>query len=307
MEKVKQLRDNMNKAFIGKEDVVENMLVCLLAGGHVLIEDVPGLGKTTLANALANSVQCSFGRMQCTPDSLPTDVTGVSIYNQKTGEFEFREGVVMNQVLLVDEINRATPKTQSSLLEAMAEGQVSVDGNIYTLPQPFMVIATQNPSEYVGTYPLPEAQIDRFMMCLSIGYPEKEQELEIARHLLSGELASKAEAVCTTEEILAMKKEVEQVKIAEPVLSYIVDIIRATREEEKYVVGASPRAMLALVRASQAKAYLSERDYVKPDDVKAVVKPVLMHRLVLTTKARGQENGAEQVFHNLLLKVRVPV
>lgn len=307
MEKVKQLRDNMNKAFIGKEDVVEHMLVCLLAGGHVLIEDVPGLGKTTLANALANSVQCSFGRMQCTPDSLPTDVTGVSIYNQKSGEFEFREGVVMNQVLLVDEINRATPKTQSSLLEAMAEGQVSVDGNVYTLPQPFMVIATQNPSEYVGTYPLPEAQIDRFMMCLSIGYPEKEQELEIARHLLSGELAGKVESVCTTEEILAMKKEVEQVKIAEPVLSYIVDIIRATREEEKYVVGASPRAMLALVRAAQAKAYLCERDYVKPDDVKAVVKSVLMHRLVLTTKARGQENNAEQIFHNLLLKVRVPV
>lgn len=307
MSKIDQLRGNMNRYFIGKEEVVENVLVCLLAGGHVLIEDVPGLGKTTLASVLARSIRCSFGRMQCTPDSLPTDITGVSVFNQKTGEFDYWEGVVMNQILLVDEINRATPKTQSSLLEAMAEKQVTVDGKRYQLPDPFMVIATQNPAEYVGTYPLPEAQIDRFMMCLSIGYPEKEQELQIARQLLNQETISRAEPVCTCEEILSMIEEASKIKVSEPVLSYIVDIIRATREEEKYVVGASPRAMLALVRASQAKAYLCGRDYVKPDDVKAVVEPVLLHRLVLTTKARGQQVQPKQIFHNLLLKVRVPV
>lgn len=307
MQTVTKLRDNISQYFIGKEDVVENLLVCMLAGGHVLIEDVPGLGKTTLASVLAKSIQCSFGRIQCTPDTLPGDITGVSVFNQQTSKFEFCEGVVMNQLILVDEINRATPKTQSSLLEAMAENQVTVDGTIHKLPELFMVIATQNPSEYIGTYPLPEAQVDRFMMCLSIGYPEKEQELQIARQMLEGKVVAKANAICSTEDIVRIKKEVEQVKVSEAVLSYIVDIIRSTREDDRFVLGASPRAMLALLKASQAKAYLDGRDFVKPDDVKAVVRPVLLHRLELTTKAKGQRLSALNIFDNLLLKVKVPV
>lgn len=307
MNVIKKLKQNISRFFVGKEDVVEQVLVCLLAGGHILIEDVPGLGKTTLAKVLATSMQCSFGRIQCTPDTLPGDITGLSVYNQKKGEFEFCEGVVMNQLLLADEINRATPKTQSSLLEAMAEYQVTVDGAVHKLPEPFMVIATQNPTEYIGTYPLPEAQLDRFMMRLSIGYPEKEQELLIARKLLTGQVAEAAEPVCTTDEILAMKKEVEQVKVSDVVLSYIVDIIRKTREEERFVTGASPRAMLALLRASQAKAYLNGRDYVKPDDVKAEARPVLVHRFSLTAKARGQRADVASIFNAVMTQVRIPV
>lgn len=307
MEIAERLKENISHFFVGKEEVVEQVLVCLLAGGHILIEDVPGLGKTTLAKVLAASMQCSFGRIQCTPDTLPGDITGLSVYNQKKGEFEFCEGVVMNQLLLADEINRATPKTQSSLLEAMAEYQVTVDGAVHKLPEPFMVIATQNPAEYIGTYPLPEAQLDRFMMRLSIGYPEREQELLIARKLLTGQVAEAAEPVCTTDEILAMKKDVEQVKVSDVVLSYIVDIIRQTREEERFVTGASPHAMLALLRASQAKAYLNGRDYVKPDDVKAEAHPVLVHRFSLTAKARGQRADVASIFNAVMTQVRIPV
>jgi len=306
-ELVARLRDNINQVFVGKEEIVENLLICLLAGGHVLLEDVPGVGKTTLALTLAKSMKASFGRIQFTPDTLPGDVTGVSVYNMKTGEFVFQPGVVMNQILLADEINRTSPKTQASLLEAMAEGQVTVDGKVYDLPQPFLVIATQNPVEFMGTYPLPEAQMDRFMMRLSIGYPGREQELKMAELFLQGKTPDKAEAVCQAEDILALRKEVQAVTVKENVLAYMEDIVKSTREEPRYVLGASPRALLALLRASQARAFLQGRDFVKPDDVKAVAKQVLVHRLVLSAEARIQKADAEAILTALILKVKVPM
>ena len=303
----KKLEENINSVFIGKADVVENVLVCLFAGGHILLEDVPGVGKTTLAGVLAKSMEGSFGRIQFTPDTLPSDVAGVSIYNRKTGEFEYRPGAVMNQILLADEINRTSPKTQASLLEAMAEGQVTVDGVIHKLPEPFLVIATQNPIEFIGTYSLPEAQLDRFMMRLSIGYPEREQEIRMASLFLSGETPDKVEPVCKTEDILKIKDAVSKIRVKESLLGYMEDIVTLTRQEERFTLGASPRAMLALMRASQAKAFLQGRDYVKPDDVKAVAVQVLMHRLVLSSDARLQQSGGEGILRSLINKVNIPV
>ena len=304
---INRIRESVNQVFAGKEDVVENLLICLLAGGHVLLEDVPGVGKTTLALALAKSMKCSFGRIQCTPDTLPGDITGVSVYNMKTGEFTFQPGVVMNQILLADEINRTSPKTQASLLEAMSEGQVTVDGVVHKLPEPFLVIATQNPVEFLGTYPLPEAQLDRFMMRLTIGYPSKEEEMRMVELALAGKTTEHMEAVCEAENILAIRKEVESVLVKENVLSYMTEIVSATRKEEHFVLGASPRALLALVRASQARAFLQGRDFVKPDDAKAVAKQVLLHRLVLTSEARMQKTDAEKILLGILSKVKVPV
>lgn len=211
---IERLRENINRVFIGKEEVVEDLLVCLLAGGHVLLEDVPGVGKTTLAGVLARAMSCSFGRIQFTPDTLPGDVSGVSIYNMKSGEFEYRAGAVMSQILLADEINRTSPKTQASLLEAMAEGQVTVDGVIHELPRPFMVIATQNPVEFLGTYPLPEAQMDRFMMRLSIGYPEREQEIRMAEAFLQGETPDRVQTVCSAAEVMEMKEAAASVSVS---------------------------------------------------------------------------------------------
>ena len=303
----KKLEENINSVFIGKADVVENVLVCLFAGGHILLEDVPGVGKTTLAGVLAKSMEGSFGRIQFTPDTLPSDVAGVSIYNRKTGEFEYRPGAVMNQILLADEINRTSPKTQASLLEAMAEGQVTVDGVIHKLPEPFLVIATQNPIEFIGTYSLPEAQLDRFMMRLSIGYPEREQEIRMASLFLSEKTPDKVEPVCKTEDILKIKEAVSKITVRESLLGYMEDIVTLTRQEERFTLGASPRAMLALMRASQAKAFLQGRDYVKPDDVKAVAVQVLMHRLVLSSEARLQQSGGEGILRSLINKANVPV
>lgn len=303
----KRLEENINRVFIGKADVVENLLICLFAGGHILLEDVPGVGKTTLAGVLAKSMEGSFGRIQFTPDTLPGDVAGVSIYNMKTNEFEYRPGAVMNQILLADEINRTSPKTQASLLEAMAEGQVTVDGLVHKLPEPFMVIATQNPIEFIGTYSLPEAQMDRFMMRLSVGYPQREQEIKMASQFLSGQTPDRAEPVCKTEDILNIKAAVSAVTVKESVLGYMEDIIALTREEERFVLGASPRALLALMRASQAKAFLQGRDYVKPDDIRAVAMQVLMHRMVLSSEARMQKSGAEDILGKLVLRAKVPV
>lgn len=306
-EKAIEIKDSINNFFVGKESVVENMLICLLAGGHVLLEDVPGIGKTTLAKCFARVIACSFGRIQFTPDTLPGDVTGVSVYNMKTGEFAYQAGVVMNQILLADEINRTSPKTQASLLEAMAENQVTVDGTVYPLKRPFMVIATQNPVEYLGTYPLPEAQMDRFMMKLSIGYPDREQEIRMASEFLKGKEVSGIRAVCSAECVEEIKKKAAEVTVKDTVLGYIEDIVNLTREEERFVIGASPRAMLSLVRASQAKAFLSGRDYVKPDDVKAVAMQTLLHRMSLSSKAEMEKEDAEKILNSLIVKAKLPV
>lgn len=301
------LRENINSVFVGKEVIVENLLICLLAGGHVLLEDVPGVGKTTLALTLAKSMDADFGRIQFTPDTLPGDVVGVSVYNMKSGEFEFRPGAVMNQVLLADEINRTSPKTQASLLEAMAEGQVTVDGKVYELPQPFIVIATQNPVEFMGTYPLPEAQMDRFMMRLSIGYPDREQEMKMAELYLQEKTPDKTKAVCKAEDILALRDEIKAVTVKENILGYMEDIVKITREDARLLLGASPRALLSLLAASRARAFLQGRDFVKPDDVKAVAMQVLAHRLVLSAEARLQRASAEAILKELILKVKVPM
>lgn len=306
-ETIETLRESINRVFIGKEDVVEDMLVCLMAGGHVLLEDVPGVGKTSLAGVLAKTTACSFGRIQFTPDTLPGDVSGISVYNMKTGEFEYREGVVMNQILLADEINRTSPKTQASLLEAMAEGQVTVDGVVHALPEPFMVIATQNPVEFLGTYPLPEAQMDRFMMRLSIGYPEREQEIRMAQAHLKGETPDSARAVCGPAEILQLREAAAAVSVSDAMLDYMKDIVDLTRQEDRFMLGASPRAFLALIRASQGNALLMGRDFVKPDDVKTVAMQVLLHRLALSTDARLRKEDAAAVLKSLVLQAKIPV
>ncbi len=305
--RLEQIRSVINKVFVGKEEVVEKILICLLAGGHILLEDVPGVGKTTLARVLARTIDCSLGRIQFTPDTLPGDIVGMSVYNMKTGEFEHRDGVIMNQILLADEINRTSPKTQASLLEAMAEGQVTVDGESYKLPQPFMVIATQNPVEFLGTYPLPEAQMDRFMMRVSIGYPDRNQEILMASQFLSGQTPDTAQRVCSAEDILMLKKAVEEVEVNDIILGYIEDLIELTRKEPRFLLGASPRAMLSLIRCSQAKAFLQNRDYVKPDDVKKIAESVLLHRLVLTSEAKIAKEDAAGILSSLVLKARIPV
>ena len=302
-----RLKNNINRVFLGKEDVVEDLLTCLVAGGHVLLEDVPGVGKTTLASTLAKSIGCSFGRISFTPDTLPGDVLGVSVYNMKTGEFEYRAGTVMHQILLADEINRTAPKTQASLLEAMAEGRITVDGEVYELPRPFLVIATQNPVEFLGTYPLPEAQMDRFMMRLSIGYPDREQEIRMAVQALEGQTPDKAERVCEPEDVMEIMETVRGITVQEPLLEYMEDIIALTRQESRFGLGASPRAMLSLMRASQGRAFLRGRDYVKPDDVKAVAMQVLLHRLTLSAEARFRNEDGAGVLKSLILKARVPM
>ncbi|MBQ6679934.1 MAG: MoxR family ATPase [Lachnospiraceae bacterium] len=301
------LKDGVNRFFVGKEEVTEDVIICLLSGGHVLLEDVPGVGKTTLALSLARSMKCSFGRLQFTPDTLPSDVSGMSVYRMNTGEFVYQPGVVMNNVVLADEINRTSPKTQAGLLEAMEELKVTVDNVVHPLPEPFLVIATQNPVEFLGTYPLPEAQLDRFMMRLSIGYPGREEELSMAEKALSGELYREAEAVADAADVLAMREEAASVYIAEEVLAYMNDIVRATREEKQFAYGASPRAFIQLARAAKAKAYLSGRDFVKPDDVKDVAEKVLSHRISLSPEARIRKASVSEILRNLIIKTRVPV
>ena len=304
---IKKLKGIINEYFIGNEEVVNNLLICLLAGGHVLLEDVPGVGKTTLAKTLSKAVSLDFGRIQFTPDTLPSDVTGVSVLNMKTGEFEYREGAIMHQMILADEINRTSPKTQASLLEAMAEGRVTVDGRVTELPKPFMVIATQNPVEFVGTYPLPEAQMDRFMMKLSIGYPKPEDEINLTKNQLSGKTFENIESVLTAEDILKLREEVAEGKIVDSVLKYANDIINLTREEKRFVMGASPRAMILLVKAAQARAFLEGRDFVTPDDIKAVSVNVLHHRLALTYEAKIAKENIENILYTNVLKAKVPM
>lgn len=304
---VDNLRKEINDYFVGKSEVVENLLICFLAGGHVLLEDVPGVGKTTLVRTLAKAVDCSFGRIQFTPDTLPGDVLGMSVFNMKTNEFEYHEGALMHQIILADEINRTSPKTQASLLEAMAEGQITVDGNVYPLPDPFMVIATQNPVEFLGTYPLPEAQMDRFMMRLSMGYPDTASELLMARNFVEGKKPDDISKIISIDEIKQMKTDVLKVQVNDSMLSYMQDIVAKSRQEKSFVMGASPRALLFLVRASQASAYLKGRDFVKPDDVKAVAVNVLHHRITLTPEAKIIKESVDNILANIVIKANVPV
>lgn len=298
---------NINRVLFGKQEVVELAVIALLSEGHLLLEDVPGVGKTTLANALAKTLGCSFSRIQFTPDTLPSDVTGVSIYNLKEGVFTFTKGAVMSNIVLADEINRTSPKTQASLLEAMQERQVTVDGNTYPLEAPFMVIATQNPIDFLGTYNLPEAQLDRFLLRLSIGYPSVAEEENMASNYLSGAKEMKIEEVAHKEDILQMQQEVTSVYMAKTVQAYIVSIINATRKNVELTLGASPRATLALIRASQACAYLAGREYVLPDDVQRMVPYVLGHRLVLTASAKVKKLTAETILTSIVNGIKVPV
>jgi MoxR-like ATPase len=296
---------NVERVIFGKHHEVELALVALVCRGHILVEDVPGTGKTMLAKAIARSLGCSFKRIQFTPDLLPSDVTGVSIFNQRTSQFEFRPGPVMTQIVLADEINRATPKTQSALLEAMEEHQVTVDGVTYQLPDPFLVMATQNPIEYEGTFPLPEAQLDRFFIRLQLGYPKEREEIAILDAQRIIHPLETIEQVMGAEELLKAMSAVTDVHIAEQVKSYVVGVVNATRSHPDVYLGASPRGSLALARASQAYALIQGRDFVLPDDVKALAGPTLSHRLILQPQARLKDLAATTVIAEVLASVPV--
>ena len=302
-----RVRASVGRVIVGNERATTLLLVALLCEGHVLIEDVPGVGKTTLAKALARSLDLSFGRLQFTPDLLPSDVTGLSYFNQKDQEFHFRPGPVFANLLLADEINRATPRTQAALLEAMEERQVTADGETRRLPRPFFVLATENPVELEGTFPLPEAQLDRFMIRLSLGYPEREDERQIVRRFAEVSPLEALQPVLSADELLRLGRACRQVFVGEAVEAYLVDVVRATREQAGVVLGASPRASLALYHASQALAALGGRDYVLPDDVKALAVPVLGHRLVMAAEGHIEGRTAGDAVAAVLRDVPAPV
>jgi MoxR-like ATPase len=307
--KLADIETALGEAIQGKPDVVRLSLTCLLARGHLLIEDVPGVGKTTLAQALARSVDAGFHRIQFTSDMLPSDVTGVTIYNAHTQEFEFKPGPVFTNFLLADEINRATPKTQSALLEAMNEGQITIDGRSYPLPQPYMVIATQNPVEHHGTYPLPESQLDRFLMRIRIGYPGRDAERDIVRQAPAAHVRKLAAAI-SSEELLALQEAVTHVSVDEALVEYMLAVVERTRSHESLALGVSPRAAQALYRATQAHAAIDGRDYAIPDDVKRLVPPVFAHRVVVNSRAAlGQRSteAAEFILNEILTLVNVPL
>ena len=301
------LQQNIRQVIVGKDEAIELMLIALICRGHVLIEDVPGVGKTTMAAALAKSLQCSFKRIQFTPDVTPSDVTGFTMVNLQTGDMEFKPGAVMSQIILADEINRTSPKTQSSLLEVMEEGQVTVDGVTHRLPQPFMVLATQNPVDFVGTYPLPEAQMDRFFLRISVGYPSIEEEIDVLERY-SGQTTpiQTLQPVCGAQEIIAMQEQLGTVYTSREARSYVAQIVGQTRVHPALQLGASPRGSIALLRAAQACALLSGRDYVLPDDIRRMALPVLSHRLILTPEARMKGVSAQQVLSQLIETVPVP-
>jgi MoxR-like ATPase len=301
------IKDNVGRVIIGKSDVTELLLVALLTEGHVLLEDVPGIGKTTLAKALARSLDCRFARIQFTPDLLPSDVTGLNYYNQRSQDFEFRPGPVLNQVLLADEINRATPRTQSSLLEAMQERQVTVDGQTYLLPRPFLVMATQNPIELEGTFPLPEAQLDRFLMQVRLGYPSEEQEEEMLLTYQTEDPLSDLQPVATTDDVLALQRAARETHISEDVRRSVLRVVRTTREHEAVDLGVSPRGTLSLFKASQALAALRGRDFVIPSDVQYLCPPVLTHRLHISPQIRLRGRTPAQVVSEIVGSVPVPV
>ena len=301
-----EIVENVSKVIVGKKSLVEHALSAVVAQGHILIEDVPGVGKTMLAKSISASIGCSFKRIQFTPDLLPSDIVGISIYNQRTGEFQFRAGPVMAQMVLVDEINRATPKTQSALLEAMEELQVSVDGDSRTLDRPFVVIATQNPIEYEGTFPLPEAQLDRFLMRISIGYPSFAEEMSIIEQQEQVHPINELRSVATPEDIIDLQEACKNIYVDNTVREYIVSLIDATRNHENVSLGASPRASLGMFRAARGLAILRDRDYVIPDDIKELAYAVLAHRLILSPSARMRGLHTGQIISNLLESVPIP-
>jgi MoxR-like ATPase len=298
---------NMEKVIIGKRHQITLTLVAYLCEGHILLEDVPGVAKTMLARALARSVGCTFKRIQCTPDLLPTDVTGVSVFNQKTTEFEFRPGPLFAQTVLADEINRATPRTQSALLEAMAERRVSADGQTYTLKPPFLVIATQNPIDHEGTFPLPEAQLDRFLIRLALGYPSLEEESKMLQRLQHGHPIDDLATVVTAAELVASQEAIREIHVDDKVRRYVLEIVHATREHADVQLGGSPRASIALFRTAQALAAIGGRNFVLPDDVKRMVLPVLGHRLILRPESRIRKITPATVLNEIVSDVAAPV
>ncbi|ACL76060.1 AAA family ATPase [Ruminiclostridium cellulolyticum] len=304
---LKKIVDNVENVIVGKRNSIELAIIALISNGHVLLEDVPGVGKTSLVSALSKSISASFKRIQFTPDVLPSDITGFSIFNQKTGEFEFRPGTAMCQILLADEINRTSPKTQSSLLEVMEENQVTVDGTTYKLPKPFMVLATQNPIEYIGTYPLPEAQMDRFFIKISLGYPQQGEEVYILSRFLEDNPLETLEAVATSDDILQIQKDVKQVYIDKTLKNYVVDIVSMTRKNQYIALGASPRGSIAVCRAAQAWAYFNGRDYVIPEDIKKMLLPTLSHRIVLKQEAKLKKMSSSDILTSIIEKVYIPL
>ncbi len=306
-EKVQQVRQQLNTVIRGKEEVLKLLFAALFAEGHILMEDVPGTGKTTLAKALALSVSAEFSRIQFTPDLLPADILGSSIYSPKDGTFFFRRGPVFTNLLLADEINRASPRTQSALLEAMNERQVSIEGREIALATPFLVIATQNPIEYYGTYPLPEAQLDRFAVRLSLGYPDEASELQLLHDRKRTDPLDAVRPILTCEEIRRIQEEVRAIELENSLAEYMMTLIRATREAPEIRLGASPRALLMLSRCAQASAWLNNRSYLKPDDILPLIQPVLAHRLILTLESRHSGISSASVLEGIMKRIRVPV
>lgn len=305
--KINNVLSNINKVIVGKSEVATLSLVALLAEGHVLLEDVPGVGKTMLVRAIAKSLDCDFKRVQFTPDLLPSDITGVSIYNPKELEFEFRAGPIFGNIVLADEINRTSPKTQSSLLEGMEEKSVTVDGVTMSLPEPFFVMATQNPIEYEGTYPLPEAQLDRFILKLKMGYPLFEDELEMLDRVTESNPIDKISAVMNREELIAIQEEVKAVHVAKSIQRYMINLVTMTRNHPSIHLGVSPRGSIALMKASKAYAYIQGRDYVLPDDVKYLAGFVLAHRLILTSEANYGNVMSEEIIDSIVQSTNIPI
>jgi len=302
-----QIKNNIQKVIIGNERAIRLILIALISEGHVLIEDVPGVGKTTMVSCLARSLDLSFRRIQFTPDVLPSDITGFSMYNTKSGEMEYRPGLVMSHIVLADEINRTSPKTQSSLLEVMEESQVTVDGKTYPLPRPFMVLATQNPIEYIGTFPLPEAQLDRFFLKISIGYPSIQEEMEIMSRFHHNTPLDYLQPVATDEDIIQLQNHVKDIKVAPPIKEYIAQIVSNTRTHPDIALGVSPRGAIFLMRAAQAHALLEGRDYVIPDDVQTMIVPVFSHRLILKPEAELKKLSSDLILQSIVDGMYVPV
>ena len=302
-----KIRHSVQRVIVGKDDVIDLAIIALLCKGHVLVEDVPGIGKTTMAKALAQSLGCTFNRIQFTPDLMPTDVLGVNFYNQKSGDFEFRAGPIFSQILLADEINRATPRTQSALLEAMGERQATIDGVTRAISEPFMVLATQNPIEMEGTFPLPEAQLDRFMLRIKLGYPSPDEESDILLRFQKDTILPALDPVTNESELRPLQDAVTTVRVDDTIRMYVVAITQATREHDGLSLGASPRAALSLYKTAQAKAALDARDFVTPDDVKEMAETVLAHRMILTSNSRLRGRTTEMIVEEVLDSVPVPI